>query len=203
MTGQVTSVDRWVVRLRDEATRDDALSELRVVLMRGLSHALNGKGGGESFCEDVAQETLLRILDKLDQFAGRSKFTTWAMSIAIRIGTSQLRRKMFKDVSLNAADSGENLRLQWAVEDGISVEQQRDQFAVLEKLKSLIGSSLTDRQRQATEAIMHGMPVEEIAARSNSNRNAVYKLIHDARVRLKSGLESAGYTAEEVLTAFA
>lgn len=203
MTGQVTSVDRWVVRLRDEATRDDALSELRVVLMRGLSHALNGKGGGESFCEDVAQETLLRILDKLDQFAGRSKFTTWAMSIAIRIGTSQLRRKMFKDVSLNAADSGENLRLQWAVEDGISVEQQRDQFAVLEKLKSLIGSSLTDRQRQATEAIMHGMPVEEIAARSNSNRNAVYKLIHDARVRLKSGLESAGYTAEEVLTTFA
>lgn len=203
MTGQVTSVDRWVVRLRDELTRDDALSELRVVLMRGLSHAFHGKGGGESFCEDVAQETLLRILDKLDQFAGRSKFTTWAMSIAIRIGTSQLRRKMFKDISLNSADSEDNLRLQWAVEDSLSVEQQGEQLAVLEKLKSLICSSLTDRQRQATESIMHGMPVEEIAARSNSNRNAVYKLIHDARVRLKSGLESAGYTAEEVLTAFA
>ncbi|MEP3478060.1 MAG: RNA polymerase sigma factor [Fuerstiella sp.] len=203
MTGEVASVDRWVIRLRGEATRDDALSELRVVLMRGLSHALNGKGGGESFCEDVAQETLIRILEKLDQFAGRSKFTTWAMSIAIRIGTSHLRRKMFKDISLNAADSGENMRLQWAVEDSISVEQQRDQRAVLDKLKSLIATSLTDRQRQATEAIMHGMPVEEIATRSDSNRNAVYKLIHDARVRLKSGLESAGFTAEEVLTAFA
>lgn len=203
MTGQITGVDRWVVRLRGETTRDEALGELRVVLMRGLSRALNGKGGGESFCEDVAQETLLRVLEKLDQFAGRSKFTTWAMSIAIRIGTSQLRRKMFKDVSLNAADSGENMRLQWADEESISVEQQGDQLAVIETLKSLISNSLTDRQRQATEAIMHGMPVEEIAARSDSNRNAVYKLIHDARVRLKSGLESAGYTADEVLTAFA
>lgn len=203
MTEQMAGVDPWVSRLRDENQRNEALAELRVVLMRGLSHALNGKGGGESFCEDVAQETLLRILDKLDQFAGRSKFTTWAMSIAIRIGTSQLRRKMFKDVSLNADDSGENMRLQWAVEDSISVEQQRDQLAVIDKLKSLISASLTDRQRQATEAIMHGMPVEEIAARSNSNRNAVYKLIHDARVRLKSGLESAGYSADEVLTTFA
>lgn len=203
MTGQIAGVDRWVFRLRDETTRDEALGELRGILMRGLSRALNGKGGGESFCEDVAQETLLRVLEKLDQFAGRSKFTTWAMSIAIRIGTSQLRRKMFKDVSLNAADSGENMRLQWADEDSISVEQQGDQLAVIETLKSLISNSLTDRQRQATEAIMHGMPVEEIAARSDSNRNAVYKLIHDARVRLKSGLESAGYTADEVLTAFA
>ncbi len=203
MAETTAETDPWVARLRDKEMQGAALSELRAVLMRGLQRAFDGKGGGDSFCEDVAQETLLRVLEKLDQFGGRSKFTTWAMSIGVRIGTSQFRRKMFKDVSLNAADSDDNLCLQWADENAVSPERQEDQQSVLQTLKELIASVLTERQRQATEAIMHGMPVEEIAARSNSNRNAVYKLIHDARVRLKQGLESAGHTADDVLTAFA
>lgn len=203
MTEPATEFDLWVARLRDPDTQNDALLELRTVLMRGLRRAFDGKGGGESFCEDVSQETLLRVLEKLDQFSGRSQFTTWAMSIGVRIGTSHFRRRMFRDISLNAADSDDNLQLQWADKETLSVARQQDQQAVLEELKNLIASSLTEKQRQATEALMHGMPIEEIATRGNSNRNAVYKLIHDARVRLKRGLESAGYTAEDVLTVFA
>lgn len=203
MTEPALEVDPWVARLRDPTLQNGALSELRVVLMRGLRRAFDGKGGGESFCEDVTQETLIRILNKLDQFSGRSKFTTWAMSIGVRIGTSQFRRKMFKDVSLNATDSDDNLKFQWADENAVPVDQQEDQQAVLLRLKEFIACSLTDRQRQAVEALMHGLPIEEIATRSQSNRNAVYKLIHDARVRLKQELESAGYTADVVLAAFA
>lgn len=203
MVDSNTENDPWVTSLQDPETQEAALTELRTILMRGLLRAFDGKGGGESFCEDVAQETLVRILAKLDMFSGRSKFTTWAMSIAIRIGTSKFRRKMFKDVSISALDSGDNLKFDWADEEAVSVERAEERTTLVGKLRELIAATLTDKQRQATEAIMHGMPIDEIASRTGSNRNAVYKLIHDARVRLKQGLESAGYTADDVLSVFA
>ena len=197
------STDEWVVRLRGEQQQEAALVELRSVLIRGLRKAFAGKGGGDAFCEDIAQETLIRVLEKLDQFAGRSRFTTWAMSIAIRIGTSQFRRKMFKDVSLNAVDSEDNMRFQFEDESIIAPDEVESRKAMVAKLNSLIAETLTDKQRQATEAILHGMPVEEIASRTGSNRNAVYKLIHDSRMRLRQGLETAGYTADDMMLTFA
>ena len=203
MVESEAQTDDWVLRLRDTQLQGAALQELRKVLLRGLSRAFNGKGGGESFCEDVAQDTLIRILEKLDQFSGRSKFTTWAMSIAVRIGTSQFRRKMFKDVSINSLGDEENMKFEFADEDQVSPEELEDRRSIVETLRSLIETSLTDKQKQATQAILGGMPVEEIASRTDSNRNAVYKLIHDARMRLKQGLESSGYSAEDVLSAFA
>ena len=47
--------------------------------------------------------------------------------------------------------------------------------------------TLTDKQREATQGLLDGLQVEEIARRTNSKRNAVYKLIHDARIRLRDG----------------
>ncbi|MFK7820068.1 MAG: RNA polymerase sigma factor, partial [Planctomycetaceae bacterium] len=182
MTGQ-QDIDPWVERLRDPELQPEALTELREVLLRGSRKIFLGANGGDAFCEDVVQETLVRILDRLDQFEGRSRFTTWAMSIAVRIGTSQLRRKMFKDVSLNAADSENNMRFQFADDSVQTPETTQDKTALMQTLKCLIVEILTDKQRQATDALLHGMPVEEIATRSGSNRNAVYKLVHDARIR--------------------
>lgn len=193
----------WVTRLQDTATQAAALTELRAVLVRGLQRAFRGKGGGDAFCEDVAQETLIRVLDKLDQFAGRSRFTTWAMSIAVRIGTSQFRRKMFKDVSINSVDSDQNLNFQFADASTVPADSVHYRRSLLEELRRLIAEQLTAKQRQATEAILNGMPIEEIAERTNSNRNAIYKLIHDARVRLKAGLESAGYVGDDIIGEFA
>ena len=60
----------------------------------------------------------------------------------------------------------------------------------------------TDKQRQALVAKIQGMPLEEVARRMGSNRNALYKLIHDARQRLKERLLAEGLAAEEILAAF-
>jgi len=109
--------DDWLMRLKTtDAVRDAALEELRGILVRGLMRALGSRGGGAAFVDDVIQEALLRILDSLDSFAGRSRFTTWAMTIAIRIGVSELRRKRFRDVSLEQITGGENLCIDAAVE---------------------------------------------------------------------------------------
>ena len=70
-------------------------------------------------------------------------------------------------------------------------------------MQRVIKDQLTDRQRTALLAELKGMPQDEIARHLGSNRNAVYKLTHDARKKLKHGLEAAGYTAEDIVAAIA
>jgi RNA polymerase sigma-70 factor (ECF subfamily) len=73
----------------------------------------------------------------------------------------------------------------------------------METLHRLIATELTDRQRQALVAVrIGGMPLEEVAHRMGTNRNALYKLLHDARQRLKKKMEEEGLSAEDVLAAF-
>ena len=95
--------DPWITRLKGEpAVRDAALSELSEFLLRGLSKSMSVRYGGGYLPEDVVQDALVKIMDSLDQFEGRSRFTTWAMTVATRIGISEMRRKHYQDVSINA-----------------------------------------------------------------------------------------------------
>ena len=74
--------------------------------------------------------------------------------------------------------------------------------ALIEMVYEIIREQLTQKQRDALLAELKGMPQEEIGRRMGSNRNAIYKLTHDARKRLKAGLEAAGYTADDVVRVF-
>lgn len=180
-----------------------ALADLRRILRGGLARSLGGRSDvSQAFLDDAAQESLIRILTHLDSFEGRSRFTTWAMSIAIRIALSELRRKHWRDVSLDQAAEDSELEPELAVDPSISPVQRTEQQRVLSVLAPLIETELTDKQRIAIRAELSGMSVEEIARRLHSNSNATYKLLHDARKRLKHGLERAGYTAAEIRSAF-
>jgi RNA polymerase sigma-70 factor, ECF subfamily len=46
------------------------------------------------------------------------------------------------------------------------------------------------------------MPISEVARRMGTNQNALYKLLHDARRKLKRQMEAAGLSPLEVLAAF-
>ena len=157
----------------------------------------------QAFVEDVVQQALVHILDHLEQFQGRSRFTTWAMAITVRLAMSALRRKRWQDVSLESMTAPIEGVPAWDRDDTTSPAQHAEQHAMVETLNRLIDEALTDKQWMALTAELGGMPFEEIARRMDSNVNAVYKLLHDARQRLKHGLETAGYTAEDVRSAFA
>jgi RNA polymerase sigma-70 factor (ECF subfamily) len=157
----------------------------------------------QAFVEDVVQQALVHILDHLEQFQGRSRFTTWAMAITVRLAMSALRRKRWQDVSLESMTAAVEGTPAWDRDDTTSPAQHAEQYAMIETLRRLIDEALTDKQWMALTAELGGMPLEEIARRMGSNVNAVYKLLHDARQRLKRGLETAGYTADDVRSAFA
>lgn len=198
-----TLPDPWIVRLRGpQPERDAAIAELRKIILRGLQRSLSQRYGGAVQLDDVAQEAVLKILDSLDRFDGRSRFTTWAITIATRIGISELRRRHYQNVSLEAVTPADSLRIE-SSGDGVSTpDQLLDREVVLGRLSDLIDTTLSDRQKLAIRGVLEGLPVEEVARRVDSNRNAVYKLIHDARLKLRAGLEAAGIASGDVAEIF-
>src|SRR3990172_7854414 len=107
--------DQWLSDLStDGATRESALEDLRAIIARGLPFALSrwlspASPQLESLTEEVTQETLLRVLDQLHTFEGRSMFTTWVHKIAIRIALTELRRKRWQDSSLDELTDNEDV----------------------------------------------------------------------------------------------
>jgi RNA polymerase sigma-70 factor (ECF subfamily) len=187
--------------LDDLAERNEpALAALRDVLLRNLRRGLSGRPrADDSFLEDCVQESLLRILGKLDQFHGRSQFVTWATAIAIRVALGQLRRSRWKDVSLADLVHGTDLPGHDVTADDEAPDAQMQRRDLLEALMASIDRDLTDRQRTALLAELKGMPQDEIARQLGSSRNALYKLTHDARKKLKERLEAAGFTSEDLV----
>jgi RNA polymerase sigma-70 factor (ECF subfamily) len=201
----------WLKDLRSgEEQRDEALGDLRAMLLRVLPQGLARWLPPEnpefaSLLEDTAQETLLRVMNGLDSFEGRSQFTTWAYKIAVRVALNELRRRKWRDVSLDGLEAPDS--------EGASPREFRSQDAspesiveradVVQRVQRILAEELSERQRAAMMAInVEGVPMEEVARRLKTNRNALYKLLHDARVRLKERLEAEGLPPMELLRMF-
>lgn len=195
--------DGWVGRLRPEhGERETAVAELRAILLRGLSKSLTNRYGKPFSAEDVVQDALIRILESLDQFQGKSKFITWALTIATRIGISSLRRKYHEDMSLDTFATEDGFRIEVA-SDKNSIAHEADKVEIMDVLQRLIEDALTDKQRLVVRSFLAGYSTDGIAEQTGTNRNAIYKLLHDARLKLKSGFAEAGFSADDVAVVLA
>ena len=190
---------QWVEALRsDGPLREAALSDLGALLSFGLRAALKSRPDFiESMLDDVVQDSLLRILATLDQFQDRSRFVTWATAISVRVGLTELRKRRWRDVSLEALVADSNFEPP-TTDEGTAPERRE----LLDAMERVIQTELTEKQRTVLLAEMRGMAQDEIARQMGTNRNALYKLSHDARQRLKGGLEQAGFGSEAFASAF-
>lgn len=210
--------EEWLAHLKSEGPdQAQAIEDLRTRLERSLYHYLRTDRSDlsdrtteaiQQMAQDFAQDALLKILDNIDTFRGESKFTTWATKITTRVAISELRRARYRDYSLeHITIGGETLpditSLSISPDTGPSPERFTEQQDILAKLDAAIDDVLTDRQRTAlVAATIDGVSIEEIARRMDTNRNALYKLIHDARVKLKKHLENEGLSIDYVMKAF-
>ncbi|HMB97635.1 MAG TPA: sigma-70 family RNA polymerase sigma factor [Balneolaceae bacterium] len=206
-SGKTLSNDDWVEQLTPPP-EDQAVAKLRIILIRGLKPALYKYVDREldQFVEDTVQDALLKILDKVYTFRGESKFTTWAMKVAVREGLSELRRKKYNDISLNDLvanddESGRDEINQMSFTDeNPSPERETHERMILQKVQKMIDEELTDKQKTAINALMmHGIPIEVVAEQMGTNRNALYKLVHDARLKMKERLMAEGIDPDEML----
>jgi RNA polymerase sigma-70 factor (ECF subfamily) len=203
---QTRTNEEWLSDLQGE-NQDQAIEDLRWVLKRGLIYALSSRiqTDLENQVNDFVQDAILRILEKMDTFRGESKFTTWAQKVAVRVAFTEMRRQRWKDISLEdlvPEDSGDFTPLALA-DPSSNPEKQATQILMLEMIDEMLVNDLTDRQRTALMAIMHGgMPLDEVARRMDTNRNALYKLLHDARKQMRSRLSEKGLTPQDILEIF-
>jgi RNA polymerase sigma-70 factor (ECF subfamily) len=194
------SNDQWLAALRGPE-KDAALAELRIVLVRGLRAALGGQTNmAESSVEDFAQEALIKILGNLDSFRGECRFTTWAHKICVRTAFAEMRRSRWRDVSLEEVISRSEERA--SADPQLDPERAATRTMIMAEFRRFIDEELTDRQRTALLAALGGMPLEAVADRMGTNRNALYKLLHDARKRLRRRMSAEKLSPQDVLGAF-
>jgi RNA polymerase sigma-70 factor (ECF subfamily) len=200
--------EEWLEQLSDPIL-DEALEDLRTILLRGLRASLSNKihTDLDAITEDFVQDALLKILANLETFRGESRFTTWAQKIAIHVAYTELRRRRWKDVSLQdmtTTDEGDEYTPAFLTDPGTAPEREASQNDMLALVYKMIENDLTDRQREALVAIVQGgMPIDQVALKMGTNRNALYKLLHDARKRMQQTLmERTGFSAQEVLGMF-
>jgi RNA polymerase sigma-70 factor, ECF subfamily len=195
--------EQWLAELQG-SNPGEALDDLREVLVRGLRAALGSHAGNvDANVEDFAQEALIKIMANLASFRGESRFTTWANKVAMNLALTELKRRRWRDVSLQDLFARRGAADRGLADSHLSPEQLAYQNIVLTNLRRMIDEELTDRQREAVVAvILEGMPIAEVARRMGTNQNALYKLLYDARKRLKLRMESAGLSPQDVLAAF-
>ena len=157
--------------------------------------------------EDGAQEALIAVMNHLRDFRGDSKFTTWAYKFAINIALMTARRERWKNISLDQMSSEEDgsrpAWLLWDKSTGAAPDQSALQGEVGDLIREVIEHDLTDRQRQILlMMVFHEVPMDEVVRRLGTNRNAIYKLLHDARRKLKATLQARGFEIGEMLALF-
>jgi len=203
--------ETWLSDLRTNgAAREAALEDLRLIIHKGLPYALSrwlspDQPQFNSLVEEVTQETLLRVLDQLETFEGRSQFTTWVHKIAVRIALTELRRKRWRDSSLDELTQNEDVPPPPGLlaDTQAGPETSAERADMLARVRRIIEEELTDRQREALILLgVKDMPMEDAARKLRTNRNALYKLLHDARLRLKRRMSVEDISAHDVLALF-
>jgi RNA polymerase sigma-70 factor (ECF subfamily) len=203
--------EQWLAELRsdDDSVRQTALQDLHQLILNGLPFASSRwlpatDPRAEALAQEIAQDAVLRAIERLDSFEGRSRFTTWAYKIAVRLALTELRRRRWKDVSLEELLQGEGQpqTAAWFADRQGGPENRLERQDMLDWLGGIMRQELTGRQLTAMRALAAGMPLEEVARRMDSNRNALYKLMHDARLNLRRRLTREGFPIDEILADF-
>jgi RNA polymerase sigma-70 factor (ECF subfamily) len=192
---------RWVEQLRsDHACHEQAVTRLHEVLRRAALHELHRRraqlpelAGPEldDVANQCADDALVNILAKVNDFKGLSRFTTWAYTFAIFEVSSKLARHAWqRHPPSHPALELEELPDTLAPRPSEHAERREQ----LEVLKRAIEVDLTPRQREVFIPIaLNDVPIDVLALELRSNRNAIYKTLFDARRKLRNSLAAAGY----------
>jgi RNA polymerase sigma-70 factor (ECF subfamily) len=209
--------EQWIAELRgDPDTQSAALQDLRERLQRGINYYLTRERSDLSqyssqeigqMAEDLAQDATLRVMENLDSFRGDSRFTTWATKVAVRVAISDLRRARYRDFSLDDLTADGDLLPDSAARLTSTPipnpEDATERTDVMQKVNAALKEALTERQYQALVAVaLQDVPLEILAERMGTNRNALYKLLHDARRKLRGYLENQGLSTDYMLELF-
>ena len=189
----------WLACLHAEgAVKDEAVVRLHALLLRAARFevarrrpALPHLRGDEldDIATEAADDALMSVLRRLDDFRGASRFTTWAYKFALLEAAVKLRKRDWqgREVPLEPES--------WSSfsSAGLAPDAQLEQSELLATLQRAITELLTPHQRRVLVALaLNGVPIDVAAERLNTTRGALYKTLHDARRKLRAHLSECG-----------
>jgi RNA polymerase sigma-70 factor (ECF subfamily) len=200
------SSEVWLEALRSQGPqRDRAISDLHALLLRAARFEVRRRPAalshvrGEAL-EDIAlqaaDDALIAVLAKLDQYRGASRFTTWAYKFALLEAGVKLRRRAWQGREIVLEPEA------WPAfaDRGASAQERLEGEELLRALRAAIDEALTPHQRTVFVALaLSQVPIDVLAERLGTTRGALYKTLHDARRKLRAALSAGGYVEGTIL----
>jgi RNA polymerase sigma-70 factor (ECF subfamily) len=191
----------WLCRLSagDGVLRREAERELHARLVRIALAEVNRRSASTpvtgpeltDVAHQAADDAMLAILAKLAEFRGESRFTTWAYRFVVLEVSSKLGRHYWRNPPVTL-DAGQWERLPDRL--GIDPAQHAESAAILAEVRRVVDDELTAHQRRVFVAVVvDGIPLDALADRLDLQRNAIYKVIFDARRKIRRALVANGY----------
>jgi RNA polymerase sigma-70 factor (ECF subfamily) len=197
---------QWLQGLRsDGAVRDEAVARLHALLLRAArfevarrrpSHPHLRGNELDDIATEAADDALMSVLRRLEDFRGASRFTTWVYKFALLEAAVKVRKRAWqgREVPLEPET--------WSLfsSTGLEPDAEAEQSELLTTLQAAIEDDLTPHQRRVLVALaLNGVPIDVLAERLGTNRGALYKTLHDARQKLRKRLGERGLALEHWL----
>ena len=190
----------WLRDLRTGGeARDGAIARLHALLLRVARGEASRRRASlpglavddaDDLCVQAVSDALMAVLAKLDTYRGAARFTTWACKFAILETSSRLRRQAWRQRKVELDDTIWD-RLP---DSAPPLLQQLENDQAISALHRAVDDHLTERQRLIFLSVtMDEVPIDVLAERLGTSRNAIYKTLHDARAKLRRALIEAGH----------
>jgi RNA polymerase sigma-70 factor (ECF subfamily) len=196
----------WLRDLRSEgAVREQAVARLHGLLVRAARFEVARRRArlpylrGDEFDDialEAADDALVSVLARLDDFRGASRFTTWVYKFALLEAAVKLRKRAWQGREVPLEPETWNA----FASAGLGPQAEAEQGELLAALQRGIAEVLTPHQRRVLVALaLNGVPIDVLAERLGTTRGALYKTLHDARRKLRKHLEDLGLSLETSL----
>jgi RNA polymerase sigma-70 factor (ECF subfamily) len=198
----------WLRELRGTGVEhDDAVARLHALLVRAARFEVARRRPGlphvrgdelDDLALEAADDALVSVLRRLDDFRGASRFTTWVYKFALYEAAVKLRKRAWQGREIPLEPEAWTVFSSAAPEPGEHAEQAE----LLATLQTAIAEALTPHQRRVLVALaLNGVPIDVLAERLGTTRGALYKTLHDARRKLRRHLEECGLSLDIELEA--
>ena len=194
----------WVDDLSSDGDRRELASRrLYEVLLRAARAEVGRRAARlrlvgpevDDIAHQAAADALLAICGKVETFRGDCKFTTWAYKFVIFDVAAKVNRHFWQRSSV-AFDDDDWDRLPARL--GIEPETHAESRELMQAVHRAVDENLTAKQRIVFVAlVLNGMPTDVLADQLGATQNAIYKMMFDARRKLRTALVDAGYLAEQ------
>ena len=197
---------RWLAELGGSGPlRDGAVARLHALLLRAARFEVARRRPSlphlrgddlDDLANQAADDAVLGVLRRLPDYRGASRFTTWAYKFALLETAVRLRKRSWQGREVPLEPESWTL----LASSGLGPDAELEQHALLAAVEQGVHDALTPHQRHVLVALaLNGVPIDVLAERLGTNRNALYKTLHDARRKLRRHLEERGFSVTDML----